>query len=185
MSEFFSWKIMQGNEERERRTHFSTGFQKRKSSRALNIKQITGLKKTKIFLCLSSLFLFVLDFSLSVQPGLSVLIDTTSGTFPHQRMTIAPVLLIFAYELSLSLLYKTTIAQVLATVAPCALPCRQYPNTATFFFRVFGSFFSFPHSYVFPLVLHWSMQDAFRLCLWHSSQLFSTSLLPQLLQRSN
>jgi len=33
---------MWGNEKRESRMHFSTEFQKRITSRALNIKQITG-----------------------------------------------------------------------------------------------------------------------------------------------
>lgn len=102
-------------------------------------------EKEQIFLCCSFLFLFVLDFPLAVQSGLSVLIDTSSGTFPRQMMTLAPVLLIFPYESFLSLLNKITIlpvTQVLAISALCALSCKKYPNTATLPIRVLEASFA-------------------------------------------
>lgn len=143
-------------------------------------------EKEQIFLCCSSLFLFVLDFPLAVQSGLSVLIDTSSGTFPRQMMTLAPVLLIFPYESSLSLLNKITVlpvTQVLAISALCALSCKKYPNTATLSIRVLELLLLSTQP---CLSSHTTLINAGCFSFTPlTHQLFSTLLLPQLLQRSD
>lgn len=100
-------------------------------------------------------------------------------------MAVAPVLLIFPYELSLSITITQTHYPSCHSGVSHVCSCRQYPNTATFPSKFLEASFPFCVAMSFLSSSTDGKAAALLLHLWHSHQLFSDSLLPWLLQRSN